>query len=189
MRIAVPNAVFILAFLVSCSGWAQSNPPQSQAAFERAINDSSTSPYYVLITVKDSTTNQSTTYCTLANFLLGAIHREYDLGFDTEGGKQAQKIAIENSDHVFSFGRTEALKNVHVRYSPTDLESARISLTERGLSNTIDSIFSYGYRDAVACLLIEQGYSPWVADRSGKLKLERKPAYHPRSSCESSGCP
>lgn len=190
MRTTVANAAFSIALLASCTGLAQSPPIQSRAAFERAINDDYLgSPYYVLITIKDSKTNQSETYCTMANFLLGAIHREHDLGHDVESIAKARKIAIENTDHVFTFNRPEALTNVHIRYSPADLDNARKSLVERGVPATIDNIFSYGYRDAVACVLIERGASPWVDHRTGRLKLGGKPTYQRRSQCESSVCP
>jgi hypothetical protein len=136
-------------------------PMQSQASFEKAIGNHSTSPSYVLISVVDDDTGQSRTFCTTANFLMGAIHREYGIGFGSGDIARADAIAIASKDHVFHFRRQEALDKLRMTYSEDELAAARASYASPSAAE--------GKRDAVACVLIEHGLSPHLADRSGQV--------------------
>jgi hypothetical protein len=136
-------------------------PMQSQASFETAIGNHSMSPSYVLISVVDDNTGQSRTFCTTANFLMGAIHREYGIGFGGGDIAKADAIAIASKDHVFHFRRQEALDNVRMSYSEAELAAVRESSAPPSVAG--------GNKDAVACVLIEHGLSPHMADRSGQV--------------------
>jgi TonB family protein len=120
---------------------------QSQAAFETAIRDESTSPYVVLITAIDDRTGQADTGCTGANLLLGAIYLEkwgsYDkarLGTNSMRD-EAEKIALENTAHVFHFSNQSALDNV------------------------------LPFRYPEACAAIKTGVRARIGDRSGQILL------------------
>jgi hypothetical protein len=140
---------------------ASAAPIQSQASFEKAIGNHSTSPFYVLISVVDDNTGQSRTFCTTANFLMGAIQREYGIGVGRDDIAKADAIAIANKDHVFHFRKQEALDNLRMTYSEDELAAARASYAAPSVAE--------GKRDAVACVLIEHGLSPYMADRSGQV--------------------
>jgi hypothetical protein len=157
--------------------------PQSRASFETAIHNRSTSPSYVRVSIINDQTGQARDVCTTANFLLGAIHHEYGLGYGATDSTKAEQIAIEGEHHVFHFHTQEALDNIPVRYSEKDLAAARAFLAPLSASD-IESGFSSlsshsrlattGYvRDAIACALIERGFSPRQADRSGQVYIGR----------------
>jgi hypothetical protein len=170
---------------------------QSQQSFEAAIENASTAPSYVLITVVDDRENTKRSTCTTSNFLLGAIHREYRLGYDKEGVARARGIALENRSHVFHFSNSNALKNIPSSYSEDDLNSIRsklASLTVEQLregfsvSGNLHSIYRVqpwerhrAYRDATACVLIERGLSPGHGDVVDRLWLAPQP---PNTSLE-----
>jgi hypothetical protein len=96
-------------------------PVQSQASYEAAIADMSTSPAYVLVEAGDSGNAAPRPVCTSANFLLGAIHREHGLGYAPTESEQALRIAREHADHVF-----------RVHYAAADLAAARAAGTAVG---------------------------------------------------------
>jgi TonB family protein len=105
--------------LVLMAGTSAADPRQSQAAFETAIRDHSTSPYIVLITVVDDRTGWTSTGCSGANLLLGAIYIEQWGHIDGTAAPEArarfaevERIALENTGHVFHFSNERALANI-----------------------------------------------------------------------------
>lgn len=175
----VSAAVLGTCHVLAASPVAESPPYQSPESFAAAIRDHSSSPVYVLITVVDDTTGQARTGCTEANFLVGAIQREYGLANDTAADANARNMALANTSHVFHFSRPEALANVAFRYSPHDMEVARqliqpltdeqlrAGFADRGeLQGMSDAA-----QDARACVLIERGLRVRMADITGKLRL------------------
>jgi hypothetical protein len=61
-------------------------PVQSRTSFEAAIHSLTLEAQsYVLITVVDASTESVRSICTKANFLLGALHYEYGIGYDGVG--------------------------------------------------------------------------------------------------------
>jgi len=159
---------------------AEKLPAQSSEHFATAIRDNTTSPYYVLITAVDDATGQSSTGCTTANLLLGAIHIEYGLAYDRQGAVNAVNMALTNASHIFHFSKPEALANIPFRYSPHDLEEARRliqplndqQLRERFAERGDLQAWATATRNARACALVERGLSVRIADRSGGLQLE-----------------
>lgn len=154
-------------------------PAQSQASYEAALADMSTSPAYVLVEVGDGGNAAPRPVCTSANFLLGAIHREYDLGYAPAESEQALRIARAHADHVFRFQRQAALDEVGAHYTEADLAAARALLApladdevkaKFSSLSAHDRLPAQGHvKDAVACALIERGFSPKMADRSGQV--------------------
>jgi hypothetical protein len=156
---------------------------QSRASYEAAFRVLSTSPSYVLITVIDARTGQAHPVCTTSNFLLGAIHREHALGYDAADSAKGVEIALEAQDHVFRFQRQASLDNIPMRYSEAELQAARdflAPLSTEELKDKFSSLYANrrldttGYaKDAIACVLIERGLSPAMADISGQVYVPR----------------
>jgi hypothetical protein len=99
----------------------------------RAIHNGATATSLVVVTVTDVNTGVTATYCTGANFLLGAIHREYKLSYDPEGEAKATEIAMKATTHHFMFRRRAALNNIPRYYTSEELSWARDSIAQ--LSN------------------------------------------------------
>lgn len=158
---------------------AEKPPTQSADSFATALRDDSTSPFYVLITVVDDATGQSRTRCTTANLLLGAIHIEHGLAFNSEGSTNARSMALANTSHVFHFSKPEALANIPMNYSPHDMEEARRliqplndqQLHERFSARGDLQAWDTATKSARACALVERGLSVRMEDRSGQLDL------------------
>jgi len=157
---------------------------QSQESYEAAIQNRSTAPSYVLITVIDDTTGSSRTGCITANFLEGAIHFEYDLPFDESGIKKAMAMLLANTKHEFHFSRRKATGNVSFNHSRADVDEVREKLSKytndelrQGFSpyGALHSLYQTGrhaaMRDAIACVLIERGLSPGMGDVTDQLWL------------------
>jgi hypothetical protein len=177
-KIVVASLLFVSALAMLNA--ADVGPIQSQRSFEAAIRNHSTAPSYVMITVVDDATGEARTACTTANFLLGAIHREHDLGYDGDSLAMAERLALENTAHVFHFSKRSALENIPIQYSQQDIETVREKLAGLSAEQLRDGFSSYGYlhaiyrskphkqhvayRDATACVLIERGLSPGMGD-------------------------
>ena len=124
-----------------------------------------------------------------ADVLLAAIHREYDIPFNESGSSNAQQVALSNTQHTFRFTKPSALASVPTTFSDSDLAFVREKLN--GLSEAelrdgfsasgkLHSIYmprpikqTMAYEDAIACVLIERGLSPWMADITGQIRIDR----------------
>lgn len=115
---------------------------QSRASYEAAIPNHSTSPSYVLITVVDARTESARSICTTANLLIGAIHREYGLGYDLADISKSDEIALSNQTHVFRFTKRDALNNIPITYSGGDLAAARAFLAPLSAAELKDKFSS-----------------------------------------------
>lgn len=181
--VLLPLGLATIACRAQSTGAVGAAPPmQSQAGFEAAFRTISTSPAYVLITAVDDNTGRGRTFCTTSNFLLGAIHMEHGLGYDKNGVLKAMSMARENKEHVFHFRKQEALDNVPVSYTESELAAARellAPLSTEELDARFSALGNSGLpidryrRDAIACALIERGLSPQRADISGQVYIPR----------------
>ena len=164
--------------------------------FACAMQNHSTAPNYVLITVIDVDAKQETQITTGANLLSGAIHREYGIPFSEDGRSKADQVALSAHDRRFTFHKASALRNIKPRYTPEVLAEVRdrmASLTEAdirvglpGVSNdydhTLHAIYMSrrsweswaAYRDALAHVLLERGILCGIADVSGQLYVDSK---------------
>jgi hypothetical protein len=157
---------------------------QSRESYEAAIRNYSTSPSYVMISVAHAYTEQPKPVCTTANFLLGAIHREFGLEYGPADVSKAVEIALASPDHTFLFRQPAAFANIPIRYSDNDLAAARRFLAPiptdelRIKFSSLSREFrlpTNGYnRDAIACALIERGLSPRLSDISGQVYITRE---------------
>jgi hypothetical protein len=104
-----------LVILLISSATVAAQSKYTNAMYRRAILDDSTSPLYVLFTLHDSKSGADRVTCTGGNFLLGAIHMEYHLEYDSAGEKRAFDIALRQPGHRFRFKSRKALKNINSR--------------------------------------------------------------------------
>ena len=162
MTRALPIVVLVFASLLAHAG------SYSQSMFRAALTNTSTSPDYVLIKVRGPGDQTERILCTTANFLLGAIHREYDLGFTEAEQKQAIDIALIQPERLFIFRKQAAIDNLGdyetskaVEYVHRQFAGKRDDeLLNRDFINSIPNASRSGhkaYRDAVAHALLERG--------------------------------
>jgi len=187
----IPSRVGICTFLLASMAGASAQsmaPRQSDASYEAAIHNLSTAPSYVSITVIDSRSGVSRATCTTANLLLGALHREYGIGYDAAGQSRVDQIALTNRSHVFRLEKKEAIDNIPLRFSMDDLAFVRRQLKDLSPSKLRDFVSSHkpiqpiespgrpmgiqAERDATACVLIERGLSPRQSDLTGTLLVD-----------------
>jgi hypothetical protein len=156
---------------------------QSSASYEAAIRNTSTAPSYVMVTIIDANTNLERTTCTTANFLVGALHIENGLANDAEGRRQATTLALSNTEHRFTFfseaalrnipigSSPEELKEVRARFAPVSNEALRAGFGTKPWGALHDAFPDRRYLNAVACVLIERGLSPYMGDRTGAISV------------------
>lgn len=171
----------MLGFFLHAGAIAAPATVQSQASYETALANMSTSPSYVLVEVGDGGNAAPRPVCTAATFLLGAIHQEYGLGYAPAESEKAVRIAREHTDHVFRFQRQATLDNIRAQYTEADLAAARAllaPLSDDQLKAKFSSLYTNDRlptqgtaKDAIACALIERGFSPERADRSGQVVI------------------
>ena len=178
--------IFMVAFLapaLSCSHPA--DPVTNNSAFAKAIQDQSTSPYFVKIQVLDSRANRKFTTCVTSNLFQGALHIERGLPYSDSGVSAVERFAISNQDQIFTFRSPSALQNMPRPPSATELSTARAlgaNLSDEALTNSVESgarkdyyTDNSRYRErmaAVACALIDRGLAPRLADITGSLYVE-----------------
>lgn len=166
----------IVALLVSGSDCHAESREQSLEAFAAAIKDSSSAPRYVRIVLTDGNTSIARDLCTLAPFLLGAIHIEYGIAYDVEGIARAREFALSTIDHRFTFYRTDAIHNISSKRTSREIEDAQeevdkvlASLPDHRLRSV--DVPNYWRGEAIACALIDKGYSVGMRDLSGNIYL------------------
>jgi hypothetical protein len=159
------------------------------SSFTKAILDRSTSPYFILITVINDSTNSSELITTEAPFLLGAIHIEYSIPYSESGSTEVEKIALSNTSHVFHFKRSASLKNIGMFYNNQILSEVKKKLDALTRDNLLEQIRNpkselhkiyqgrgkgayIPYRNAVAHVLLEKGIAVRRNCRSGNLFSE-----------------
>jgi hypothetical protein len=173
----------LFCILLACTTAAHA-ARQSDASFATAIKNQSTAPSYVLITEIDANTGKSRQTCVTANLFMGAIHREHELGFDTEDQMTALHIALTTPDHVFTFTKRTALENIPHYYSDEQLALVRDALRPLSQNQLLDAkareaalgklgaMVHEARRDATACVLIERGLSPGTGDISDQIWVQ-----------------
>lgn len=159
----------------------------TEAMYRRALENRSTAPSYVLISLREKETERPT--CIPAPFLLGAIQIEKHLDYNEQGEAQTLAIALSQPGRAFSFSDPEALRNVQPRYSSGTLEEVQALLAQKSDSELRVEVgrsdgwlhqryrskepFSHAaaYRDAIAHVLLERGIAVGIGDRTGALYL------------------
>jgi hypothetical protein len=85
---------------------------QSHAQFLAAVDNPTSSPSYVLLTVVDGRNGEAKTGCTLAVFLLGAMHLERHLDYSDGSVREVRDLVVAQTDHRYVFSNAAALHNV-----------------------------------------------------------------------------
>jgi hypothetical protein len=141
----------------------------TRSMFCAALSNDSTAPDYVLIHVRGPGDQTNHTVCTTANFFLGAIHTEFDLGYTEAGEKRALDIALRQPESPFIFRKKAAMDNLANAETPEALADVRRQFEGKTDSELLDREFIYSitnerpqakhlaYRDAVAHALLERG--------------------------------
>lgn len=186
--------------LLLAAGCSAASPiRQSEASFYAAygvdpqnpLNSDSivvtSSPPYVQITVVDKRTSEVRTRCVSAYLLLGALRLEH--GLPVGAHAQTLALALTNKERRFEFTKPEALANLAINYDDADLEAMRQRLAPYsdaelaagfGGTGKLHNLYSAApagryraYRDATACVLIDHGFSPRIADLTGAVVIGR----------------
>lgn len=156
-----------LMVLVIIPARAEQPSRYTDAMFRAALENHSTAPNYVLVTIRDGRDGSSRLVCVEAPFLEGALHREHALDYSESGERRVQQL-LTNPNRVYTLSQPAALANVAPRYSPQVLTEVRSILFSRSdaqlRSASLDWLYvsksseSYSaYRDAVAHVLLERG--------------------------------
>jgi hypothetical protein len=180
-----------LALVTTTPSAAESVGPneyvQPQESFEAAVRYGGYS--YVLITMVDMESESVRSTCTTANLLIGAVVKEFGIPTsDKAWFPKAVELALSKKDHVFRFTKQDAVNNIPMKYSASDLATARAlfaPLSDAELKAEFSSFFERKVsvpreipRDAIACVLIERGLSPQMADISGQVFVEPLRPHH-----------
>ncbi len=159
---------FLVLLFAATSARAQQSSRYSDAMFRAAIDNHSTAPNYVLVTIREGGNGSATLVCIEAPFLEGALHREHDIAYSESGDRDVRKLLFASHDHTYTFSKSEALANVAPRYTPEVLAQVRSTLASRSKAELrpelLASLYegkhgeSYAaYRDAIAHVLLERG--------------------------------
>ena len=101
----------------------QSNGDETYLNYVAAINNRSTFQYYLVVKARNLNTGQTREICTQGSLFLGALHREYKLGYDKESIEKVRSIAINNKGRYFEFKNDSALLNMGINdYTENDLK-------------------------------------------------------------------
>lgn len=109
--------VLLSLAILGCSTPKRNQEPKREETstdrnFNEAIADMSTMTSFVLVTVTDTKTGTTKTGCTSANGLLGAIHRERNIGYDGDPVRTVITIALSSPRQRFAFSKPDALENI-----------------------------------------------------------------------------
>lgn len=176
--VLVFGAMVWMSAIAACAG------DYTREMFNKAINDNSTAPLYILINVPKYGKDD---ICVPAPFLLGAIAMDRNLAYDREGEKKQIELAEANFGQAFSFSSSKALANVKPRYGQDQLAAAvrfagnlsdeEIVRQLRSVDSPLHQLYArypdasrqMAYRDALACILLKRGILVGIQDISGML--------------------
>jgi hypothetical protein len=92
--------------------------------YVEAVNNESTFQFYLVAKMKNLNTGQIREICTEGNFLDGALHTEFKLGYDSLSIKKIKNLLINTKTRYFEFKDTAALNNLGInKYSMVDLKN------------------------------------------------------------------
>jgi lipopolysaccharide export system protein LptA len=104
------------------AGDAETEPLQSEAFFEAAIRNLSTSSDFVLLTAVDDRSGEAQTGCTLGRSLVSAIILESGLPHDTQhwhdSAQKAVQIALSNPSRIYHFSSDIGLNRLELNKYP-----------------------------------------------------------------------
>jgi hypothetical protein len=176
----------VLAFFLVLCGVAQAADKYSDDMYRRALENRSTAPMFVLITLHNPQTGTDRAVCIQAPFLLGAIHRERHIEYDEKGSNEALRVALMQPGRRFTLTNAEARRNVQPVYTPEILGEVRSLIGStpdamlvaqlRDQSSALHQIYGSAHRaqmsaygNAIAHVLLERGILVGVADIAYRL--------------------
>lgn len=171
--------------LIGAAGAGAKHPFQDQAHFWEAIVHEddlgdgnvimlTTGSTFVLLTIVDDRSGHSWTGCMTAQSLIGAVRAENQLDYDNGSEARTRQIILDSTDHVFHFSRPKAFEYISMdAYDASDLKRARRFLRIRGVTSLeegasrseIGGDVGALNQTALACAVIEKGYSAYMPDR------------------------
>jgi hypothetical protein len=181
--------VFVVALAAIMSACARPRPVPvenryTSAMFIRALQNSSTAPDFVLITVVDARDASARVVCISTPSLKGALHTEFGIPYDEAGERRVHELALKQSDRVFRFSKPDALRSVQIWYTQADLDAVRSMLVDRPDGDLLNYEFVQSlymnhfsrnkrgrYQDAVAHALLERG----IGCRRGCVEADLNP--------------
>ena len=87
--------------------------------FKIAYNNESTAPSYIVFKAKNLNTGEIKEICTEAPFLSGAMHHEFEMGYDLISSRFIDSLILANHERIFEFENEEALKNISFKEYPS----------------------------------------------------------------------
>ena len=127
MILKTTTLLFLTCFLTA--SFIEEEKDELYLNYLAAIRNTSTFQYFLVVKVKNSKHGTIREYCTKGNFLKGALHREYKLGYNNACISKVYSIAVNNKDRCFEFKKKKALNNISSwNYSIDDLKQLFIKL-------------------------------------------------------------
>lgn len=102
---------FLIAILIANASSGQTTD-RLYLNYVAAINNESTFQYFVVVKAKNVNTGQVREYCTKGDFIKGALHREYHLGYDDLSIRKVKLLALKNKARYFTFKNDSAIWNI-----------------------------------------------------------------------------
>ncbi|MQQ99765.1 hypothetical protein [Glaciimonas soli] len=177
----------VFCLFAAMTGTAISVPLQTESSFKSAVENSSE---YAIFTVIDDRTGHSRTGCACTNFLRGAFHIEYEIGYTSEESKKVVTLILSHTDRTYHFTNPKAIANIPFYYSEKDVETARSRLEGMSNQQLREFVSSKGdleslrqtasgsmenhnaRRDSTICALIERGFSAGTGDRTDRIWIK-----------------
>lgn len=176
---------FLTIFFAFVNIFGQTKTPiLNYPLYKKALLNESTAPNYILVSVKNEN-SQFEIICIVAPFLLGAIHKEFDIAYSVNGERKALDFALKNKEMKFSFQNDSAAQNIKPRYTTTILKKVFNYFSEMSTYDLLNRPSSYksyllnilktdkidyaSYRDATAFLLLKRNILPTRGCVSGNL--------------------
>lgn len=107
---------FIIVLLVLLTSYREGNTIELENEkylnFVAAIENHSTVSYFTVVKIKNLNNNQIKEVCTKGNFLMGALHREMGLGYDTASQRKVLEFAKSKKNRYFELKNKKALQNI-----------------------------------------------------------------------------
>ncbi|WP_129366947.1 hypothetical protein [Lutibacter sp. HS1-25] len=122
-----------------------SNDSIRKQIFKSSYENNSTAPNYIVFKATDLNTGLTKEICCEAPFLSGAIHREFNIKYDSIGIKKVDSIILANRQRIFNFKNKETLKNINF-YDYPDYEK----IIERAKQIDLEYYYkTFGKNDSV----------------------------------------
>ena len=121
--------LFLIIVFFFTASWTTAQGDKLFVNYRKAIKNSSTFQYFLVITIKDLNTGESREICTKGDFLQGAIHKEYGFDYGEKSTSRVEKMALRNRKMYFEFKNPDALKNLGLdKYTIEELKNFEIQI-------------------------------------------------------------